>query len=291
MSITAAQVKELRQRTSAAMMDCKKALQSCEGDMEQAIDWLRSKGQAKASKKADRQTAEGRITIAVHDSLATIIEINCETDFVGRDDNFIAFCDKVVAHAQQHTGITIDELMTQVDSASGQSLEEMRQQLIAKIGENIQVRRIETISSEFTLGSYIHGGRIGVILAMEGGDKALARDIAMHIAASAPQVIAAEDVNEALIARERAVFTAQAAESAKPEAIVKKMVDGRMKKFLSEISLLGQSFVKDPEQTVAAILQAQKAEVKQFIRFEVGEGMAKEESDFAAEVMAQVNRG
>ena len=292
MSISAAQVKQLRDRTSAAMMDCKKALQACDGDMEKAADWLRSKGQAKADKKADRQTAEGCIAIHAVAKKISMVEVNCETDFVARDENFKSFCNAVATVASNNNISDIAELMDQPDlNNTSINLDEARQQLIAKIGENIQVRRLVTLSSEHVLGTYVHGGRIGVILELTEGDDELARDLAMHVAASAPQVVAPEDVSDEAIARERAVFVAQAEESGKSPEIIEKMVTGRIKKFLNEVSLIGQSFVKNPELTVETLLKEKSAKVLQFIRFEVGEGICKEESDFAAEVMAQINRG
>ena len=291
MSITASQVKTLRERTSAAMMDCKKALQACDGDMDQAADWLRSKGQAKADKKAGRQTAEGRIAVYNTDQMATILEVNCETDFVARDENFKAFCEQVVKTAGENSVNTVADLMSQTIADAEITVEESRKQLIAKIGENIQIRRMEALSTTEQLGFYLHGGRIGVLIEIQNGDADLARDIAMHIAASAPQVIAPENVAPEAIAKERSVFETQAAESGKAPEIIAKMVEGRIKKFLNEISLTGQAFVKDPDKTVGAYLKSKEATVVRFIRYEVGEGVEKEETDFAAEVMAQINQG
>jgi elongation factor Ts len=288
MTISAALVKELRERTGAGMMDCKKALTESDGDIDKAIEHMRKTGLAKADKKAGRTAAEGRIVInmSADNKKAVIVEVNCETDFVARDENFVAFTDKLAELALAQDINDINAL------ANGQlgdkTVDEARRELVNKIGENIQLRRLTLINSANTLGQYSHGGRIGVVVEVEGGEDNLAKDLAMHIAASKPIVVNPEDVPAAAIEQEREIFIAQARESGKPEEIIEKMIVGKINKFLSENSLVGQPFVKDPDQTIAKVLQAQKAKALQFIRYEVGEGIEKEEDNFVAEVMAQV---
>jgi len=287
MAVTAALVKELRERTSLGMMECKKALVETGGDIEQAIDNLRKSGQAKAAKKAGRTAADGAVVVKIADDLkaGVLLEVNSETDFVARDDSFLGFVNSV-AEAALSTGIAVvDELM----ASDGGRLETSRQALVQKIGENIQVRRVECLASpDGLVGGYIHGQKIGVLVALQGGDEGLAKDVAMHVAASAPLVVNADDVPAATIEKEKEIFTAQARESGKPDNIIEKMIAGRIKKFLKEVSLLDQPFVKDPDQTVGALAKAGGAEVLRFVRYEVGEGIEKEAVDFAAEVAAQV---
>ena len=287
MAITAALVKELRDRTGAGMMECKRALVETDGDIEVAIENMRKSGQAKAAKKAGRIAAEGVILTRSDDNNAVILEVNCETDFVSRDDSFIAF-GNMVADAALANATTSVEALSAIE-IDGKSVEEARLALVSKIGENIQVRRVEVLPlNGGNAASYIHGGRIGVVVAINGGDEALASDIAMHVAASNPQFVTEDQVSEDVIAKEKEIFVAQAKESGKPDNIIEKMIGGRLKKFLGEISLTGQPFVKDPSTSVADLLKSHGAEVTSFIRYEVGEGIEKKQEDFAAEVMAQV---
>lgn len=284
MSITAGLVKELRERTGAAMMECKKALVAANGDIEAAIEAMRSSGQATAVKKAGRVTAEGKVLVKLSDDgrKAVILEVNCETDFVAKDENFVSFSDAAVAAALESGANDVEALMAQAN------LEAQRAELISKIGENIQVRRVARVETDKTVGHYLHGLKIGVLVTLDGGDAELAKDVAMHIAAVKPEVISPEEVSEQRVEKEKVFLTEQALESGKPAEVVEKMIQGRMKKFLNEISLLGQDFVKDPSQTVAQLLKKQNAKVVNFIRYEVGEGIEKKEDNFAQEVMAQV---
>ena len=288
MAITATTVKELRERTGAGMMDCKKALQESDGDIEKAIEDMRKSGMAKAAKKAGRVAAEGLIVIKQNAGTAQVViaEINSETDFVAKDDSFKGFCDEVAVCILAEKPADIDTLME--CNIDGQTVEEARQQLVAKIGENISVRRFSLLdSADGTLASYLHGVRIGVLVELEGGDEVLAKDIAMHVAASNPVCIAEEDVPKDLLDKEREILIAQAQESGKPQEIIEKMIGGRINKFLKEITLVGQPFVKDPDQTIARLLGSAGASVKRFIRYEVGEGIEKRNDNFAEEVMAQ----
>jgi len=288
MAITATTVKELRERTGAGMMDCKKALQEVDGDVDQAIENMRKSGMAKAARKAGRIVAEGLLVIKQNEETGqlVIVEINSETDFVIKDDSFKVFCDQVASCALANQPADIDSLMG--CNIGEQTVEETRQQLVAKIGENISVRRFSLIdAAQGILGSYLHGVRIGAIVELEGGDEALAKDIAMHIAASNPTCIAEEDVPQDVLAKEKEILVAQAEESGKPPEIIEKMIGGRINKFLKEITLLGQPFVKDPDQTIAKLLESGGATVKSFVRFEVGEGIEKRSDNFAEEVMAQ----
>jgi len=292
-SITAAMVKDLRERTGAGMMECKKALTEADGDIEKAIEAMRKSGAAKAVKKAGRVAAEGQVIINISDDKknAAVVEVNCETDFVGKDENFIRFAEELGAIALREA-VEDAAALSATTMASGQTVEEARQELVSKIGENIQVRRVQKMTaSEGEFGSYRHGVRIGVVVEVAGGDEALARDIAMHIAAIKPVCVDESEVPADLLEKERAIFAAQAKESGKPDNIVEKMVSGRMKKYLKEITLLGQPFVKNPDQTIEALLKDADAKVLQFTRMEVGEGIEKKQEDFAAEVMAQVKGG
>ncbi|MFT6733621.1 MAG: elongation factor Ts [Polaribacter sp.] len=290
MAITAAQVKELRERTGAGMMECKKALVETDGNIETAIDNMRKSGAAKAEKKAGRVAAEGVIVAQTSEdgSYAVIVEINSETDFVARDDSFKAFTSSVVGTALANKTETIDALNAST-IASGETVELARTNLIAKIGENITVRRVKLINvTDGCIGTYIHGGRIGVVVALKGRDIELAKDIAMHSAATNPQFVTPEEISEDVYNREKEIFTAQAIASGKPPEIAEKMVVGRMRKFAAEVCLVGQPFVKDPSTTVGDLLKLKSAEVASLVRLEVGEGIEKVEDDFAAEVMAQV---
>lgn len=285
MQITAALVKELRERTGAGMMDCKKALQEANGDIEVAIEEMRKSGAAKAAKKAGRIAAEGVITIKQDGQDITILETNCETDFVAKDENFVTFTNNVIEAIIANNPADVDALMQA--SLGDQTVEAANQQLVAKIGEKITVRRFEKITASGQLGSYSHGDRIGVVVELEGGDESLAKDIAMHIAASKPVCVSEEQVPQDVLDKEKEIFSAQAAESGKPPEIIEKMVTGRIKKYLKEITLLGQPFVKDPEQTVEKLLKAANASVTSFLRYEVGEGIEKKVDNFAEEVMSQ----
>ena len=291
MAITATMVKELRERTGAGMMDCKKALQEADGDAERAIENMRKSGMAKAAKKAGRIAAEGLVVIKQNEKTGqtVIAEINSETDFVAKDDSFKGFCNEIATCVLANQPADIDALMASKMGDKGQTVEETRQQLVSKIGENISIRRFSQLdSAQGPLGVYLHGVRIGVLTELEGGDEALAKDIAMHIAASNPVCISEEDVPQDILAKEKEILVAQAEESGKPPEIIEKMIGGRINKFLSEITLLGQPFVKDPDQTVAKLLESAGATVKSYIRYEVGEGLEKRNDNFADEVMAQV---
>ena len=286
-NITASMVKELRERTGLGMMDCKKALAEADGDMEKAIEDLRKASGLKAAKKASRVAAEGVVMTKIADdgNYGVLIEVNSETDFVARDDNFMQFAQQVLDAAFANKDADVAALMDG-------GLEDSRQALVQKIGENISVRRVERLEFEDAnagiIESYIHNNKIGVLIALKGGDESLARDIAMHIAAVNPMVIRAEDVPEDVLAKESEIYSAQAQESGKPEEIVKKMIEGRLRKFVAEVSLTEQAFVKDPDTKVGGLLKDAGADIVEFVRFEVGEGIEKEEEDFAAEVAAQL---
>jgi elongation factor Ts len=287
MSITAAMVKELRERTGAGMMECKKALVEANGDMDAAAENLRKSGQAKADKKAGRVAADGRVVVAVDGGRAVIVEVNSETDFVAKDENFVAFSEAVAAAAMASGTMDLAAFANE-KLADGRTVEEARTELISKVGENIGVRRIEGIESKGILAHYTHGARIGAVVAMEGGDEELARDIAMHIAASNPVCVDESGVPAETLESERRIFTEQAEQSGKPADIVEKMVTGRINKFLKEITLLGQPFVKDPDTSVGKLLESAGATVTSFVRFEVGEGIEKKQENFADEVMKQI---
>ncbi len=289
MAISASLVKELRERTGAGMMDCKKALVEANGDAEAAAELLRMKGQASAAKKAGRIAAEGCVKIAADAAGTTvaIVEINSETDFVAKDDNFLAFADAAAALALAEQPANIDALLA-AKLPSGETLEEARNALIAKIGENITVRRAEIIKAQGQIAQYVHGSRIGAVVDLVGGDAELGKDIAMHVAAAAPVAVSDADVPAEQIEKEKNFQTEKALEEGKPADIVEKMIVGRMRKYLAEITLVGQPFVKDPDVTVGKLLQQNGASVARFVRIEVGEGIEKKEEDFAAEVEAQV---
>jgi len=292
MTITASLVSELRQRTGAGMMECKKFLTMTNGDIEQAILEMRKAGQAKADKKADRIAAEGMIVIAkdAQGKNAVILEVNSETDFVARDAGFVGFANAAAQTALKSQVTSVDALLQATIDNGSDTVEEVRQQLVAKIGENIRIRRIERMSCQGVIGNYLHGSRIGVLVAMQNGDEALAKDIAMQVAANRPQVVRAEDVSPDAIAIERDVFMAQAKESGKPADIIEKMIQGRISKFVQEVSLMGQDFVKDPSIKIDALLKKHQASVEKFICFQVGEGIEKREDNFVEEVMAQVRQ-
>jgi elongation factor Ts len=291
MAVTASMVKELRERTGAGMMECKKALVETDGDMDAAIEHLRMAGLAQADKKASRIAADGRIAVAAtaDQSEVVMVEVNCETDFVAKDANFQAFTDAVAANALAAANDDVEALMA--TDSNGASLEHSRQALISKIGENIQVRRIARMSGADNIGAYVHGGHIGVLVGVEGGDEELARDIAMHIAALNPAYVDVDDVPAEVLEKEKHFLIEQAADSGKPADIIEKMVEGRMRKHLSSITLLGQDFVKDGDITVAKLLKQNGASVKSFVRLVVGEGIEKKVDNFADEVMQQVKGG
>ncbi len=289
MAITASLVKELRERTGSGMMECKKALVETDGDIDAAAELMRKSGAAKADKKAGRVAADGAIKAMVSDDgkTAVILEINSETDFVAKDENFQAFTDEVLATVAQQQPVSVDALAT-MTMANGQSVEEARQALIAKVGENIQVRRFEILESSASIASYLHGARIGVLVD-SSADTDLARDIAMHVAAVNPQFVDQDSVPTEFIESEKSILIAQAESSGKPAEIIEKMIQGRLEKLLAEVTLLGQPFVKDPDQKVGKLLSNAGASVTRFIRYEVGEGIEKKVEDFAAEVASQLN--
>lgn len=289
MQITATMVKELRERTGAGMMDCKKALQVADGDIEAAIDNMRISGMAKAAKKAGRIAAEGVIIIHKgENNIAAMVEVNSETDFVAKDENFLTFANSVTETVLDKQPGDMETLVNMGISGAEYTVEEARQTLISKIGENINVRRFSVMNGTGDhLGIYVHGGRIGVLVDISGGDAELARDIAMHVAASRPVCIAEVDVSQNMLDKERAIFVSQAEDSGKPAEIIEKMVTGRMLKFLKEITLLGQAFIKDPDQSIEKLLSAKKASVNNFVCYEVGEGIEKKIENFVEEVRAQ----
>ena len=289
MKISAALVKELRERTGAGMMECKKALEQNGGDIEAAIEAMRKSGQAKVAKKAGRIAAEGLIVIQQDRNHVAMVEVNCETDFVSKGDDFKHFCDAVAATALHERPADLAALMGSNLAGLEKSVEEVRQDLIAKIGENTNVRRFALMDThQGRLGVYLHGTRIGVLVDMRGGSAELAKDIAMHIAASRPLCVSANQVPAEIKAKEEEIYRAQAANTGKPNHIIDKMVEGRLNKFLKEVTLLGQPFVKDPDQSVEKLLKANQASVVHFERFEVGEGIEKKNENFADEVMQQV---
>ncbi len=289
MNITAESVKQLRERTGAGMMECKKALVEAQGDLEAAAEIMRKSGLTKADKKATRIAAEGRIAYAGSSDGHTgvLVEVNCETDFVARESDFAAFADAIAAAALASGAESTDAVLA-AKGGDGVVLEERRRALIAKIGENITVRRLQRIASTGVLGSYLHGTRIGAIVALEGGDVALARDLAMHVAAINPQYVDASQVPAEQLAKEKEILVAQAAGEGKPAAIIEKMVEGRVRKYLAEITLVGQPFVKDPDTSVEKLLKQAAASVKAFARLEVGAGIEKKVENFADEVAATV---
>lgn len=295
MTISAAMVKELRTRTGAGMMECKNALMETEGDMDAAAQLLRTKGAAKADKKSARVAAEGAV-VGKTDELGrtvVLVEVNSETDFVAKDANFIEFANHVAETIITQRPGSPDDLQHCLIAGDKRSVEEARVDLINKIGENIGVRRFilqDASTDSSTISTYFHGNRIGVYVELSGGREDLGKDLAMHVAASRPVCVSEDDVPEELIAKEKEVYTAQARETGKPEEIMEKMIQGRLKKYLNEITLLGQAFVKDPDKTVQQLLASENAKVIGFRRFEVGEGIEKREDDFVAEVMAQANK-
>ena len=292
MAITAALVKELRERTGAGMMDCKKALVEANADLEAAIDLMRASGAAKAAKKAGRIASEGLVNVNISDDnkLAAILEVNSETDFVTKGSAFIDFVEMLGTLALKHKPESVESFVN-LKLDSGETVDEAREGIVAKIGENISVRRVQIVSAESgVLGAYKHGDRIAVLAVLSSKDSELAKDVAMHIAASRPECVSEDQLSSDLVEREKAVFIEQAKESGKPDNIIEKMVAGRMKKFVNEVTLYGQAFVKDPEITVGDLVKSRNSEVKSFVRYEVGEGIEKKEDNFVEEVMAQAQR-
>ena len=294
MPVTASEVKALRELTGAGMMECKKALTETDGDLDDAIALLRKKGAASAEKKSGRIAAEGVIAFAINDAgtAAILVELNCETDFVAKDDSFKDFANQLASTLLERRPDSVEDA-AQLQLVGGATVEVTRQELIAKIGENISLRRFEIVQAgPEELAGYVHGSRIGVIIRMGASTGAdLGRDIPMHVAASRPLCIDESEMPDELLHKERDIYTAQAAESGKPPEIVEKMVTGRIKKFLKENTLVGQPFVKNPDQSVGELLSGQKASVVSMSRFEVGEGLEKRSDDFVAEVMAQAQGG
>lgn len=295
MNITAEAVKQLRERTGAGMMECKKALVETKGDLDAAADLMRKQGLAKADKKASRVAAEGVIVLekSADGRSGVMVEVNCETDFVAREADFRAFAQAAATLAATAKPESLEALLA-AKLESGETLDERRRALVAKIGENITVRRFTTLSAPTHLGAYVHGTRIGALVAVEGGDVSLAYDLAMHVAASNPRYLTVADVPADVVEKERAILTEQAQNEAqasgkpKPADIVAKMVEGRLRKTLGEITLAGQAFVKDPDVTIEKLLKTANARVTAFERFEVGAGIEKKQEDFVAEVMKQV---
>ena len=286
MDIKPALVKELRERTGAGMMECKKALVETKGDIDAAADFLRKAGAAKADKKSSRVAAEGRVAIRSDEKTGrhVVVEVNSETDFVAKDDNFRAFVERVADVILTQRPANVETLLK--SSVAGKTVEELRLELVTKVGENISVRRFDVVESRGNVGTYVHGSRIGVVVDLEGGDAPFAKDIAMQIASLAPRYVAGEEVPKDIVDKEREIIQAQTAEEKKPPEILAKMVEGRLRKFLDEITLTGQMFVKDDKKRVRDVLAQHKAKVKGFRRYEVGEGIEKKTADFAKEVEA-----
>ena len=287
MEISASQVKELRERSGAGMMECKKALTETKGDIDKAIDFLRKQGLAKADKKASRIAAEGRIASAQDGNKAVLVEVNSETDFVAKDENFLKFAGEVAQQALATGSNDVEAL--KASKMGGASVEETRQALVAKVGENVQVRRLVAVQGKGTVATYVHGGRIGVIVELEGGNAELAKGIAMHVAAMNPPYLSADHVPAEIVAREKEVALGQVKESdrSKPAEILEKITGGKVRKAISEITLLGQAYVVDSNSTVEDVLKKANARVVAFHRLAVGEGIEKVQDDFAAEVMKQ----
>jgi elongation factor Ts len=286
MNITADTVKQLRERTGAGMMECKKALVETQGNLDAAAELMRKSGLAKADKKAARVAAEGTVAVERDGNSAVLVEINSETDFVARSDEFLGFARDVARAALEKAPSDLSALLALRDGAA--SLDDQRRALVAKIGENISVRRFVRVTAPGALGTYIHGGRIGSLVALQGGDEALAKDLAMHVAAANPAYIDANGVPAAVLDKEREILAEQTKGEKKPPEIIAKMVEGRLRKFLAEITLVGQPFVKDEDTTVEKLLKKANASVVQYVRYAVGDGIEKKQDDFVGEVMAQV---
>ena len=284
MEIKASQVKELRDMTGVAMMECKKALVECNGDIEKALDLLRSNSALKAEKKAARVAADGVLRVYVGDDYSTLIEINSETDFAAKDENFIQFADDVQNFISENKLTDISDIQTS-------EIEDKRKALVQTIGENIQLRRLETVehSSEMNTSSYVHSdSKLGSIVVISGGNETLAKDIAMHVAAFNPLCLSETDIDPQILEREKAIYMVQAEESGKPQEIMEKMIEGKLKRFLSEVSLLSQNFVKDPEVTIQNLLDSNNAKIQSYTRLKVGEGIEVETKNFADEVAEQL---
>jgi len=294
MSISAQQVKELRERTGLGMMECKAALSETNGDMNAAEELLRKKAGAKVEKKAGRTAADGAIGmfISADRKVAAVVEVNSETDFVAKGDDFIAFAEAVASVVAQNNPADIDALYALPLKKGEGSIAQAREGLVMKLGENIGVRRFAHYQSGTgQIGGYVHGRKIGVLVELEGGNDGLAKDLAMHVAASRPEYVTKDQVPANVVAKEKEIFVEQAKTSGKPDNIIEKMVEGRVNKYLAEITLVGQPFVKDPDTTVEKLLKSNNAKVQRFTRLEVGEGIEKKTADFAAEVMATVKGG
>jgi elongation factor Ts len=291
-NITAQMVKELRDRTGAGMMECKKALLEASGDMEKAVEEMRKAGQAKADKKSSRIAAEGVLTLSVSEDnkIANMIEINCETDFVAKDANFLEFVKTISEVSLQNYNGSLDDFNNS-KCISGKTIEETRLELVSKVGENVKIRRIQSIANDGNyMGHYMHGAKIGVVVILEKENEDLAKDICMHIAAMKPLALNSSEIPQEDLDKEREIFSAQAKESGKPDDIIQKMVDGKMKKYISEVTLVDQTFVKDSEITINKLLETHNNSVLLFYRLEVGEGIEKKDENFADEVMAQIKK-
>lgn len=291
-NINAKMVKELRDRTGAGMMECKKALINSSGDMDKAVEEMRKAGQAKADKKSSRIAAEGVITLSISEDNKTVnmMEINCETDFVAKDENFLEFVKTLSDLSLQNYSGSVEEFYNSKHS-SGKTVEEARLELVSKVGENVKIRRIQSINADNSyIGHYMHGSKIGVVVVLEKQNNELAKDICMHIAAMKPIALNSNDISPEDLDKEREIYLAQAKESGKPEDIVQKMVDGRIKKYISEVTLIDQAFVKDNEVTIGKLLENNNNNILSFYRLEVGEGVEKKDENFADEVMAQIKK-
>ncbi len=281
-AISASQVKELREKTGLGLMDCKKALEGANGDMDLAIEELRKTSGVKASKKSGRSAADGLIAIESTAQDIFMIEVNCETDFVARDDSFVAFTNETLLAYAENPESSLEELLNN-------GIEDNREKLVQKLGENIVVRRVAKTQNSSAVGSYLHSNqKIGCIVSLDGGDESLANDIAMHAAATDPMAISPSDIPEEIVAKEREIFKAQSEESGKPAEIIEKMIEGKVSKFLAEVSLTEQDFVKDPNTKISQLLKDNNANILSFTRYEVGEGIEVEKVDFASEVMSQI---
>ena len=291
-NINAQMVKELRDRTGAGMMECKKALLDSSGDMDKAVEEMRKAGQAKADKKSSRIAAEGVITLSISDdnSIANIVEINCETDFVAKDENFLKFVKTISEVSLKNYKGSVDDFNNS-KHPSGKTIEEIRLELVSKVGENVKIRRVQNIKNDGNyMGHYMHGTKIGVAVVLQKENKELAKDVCMHIAAMKPRALNANDIPQEDLEKEREIFVAQAKESGKPDDIIQKMVDGKLKKYISEVTLVDQTFVKDNEITISKLLEKHDNSVLSFYRLEVGEGVEKKDENFADEVMAQIKK-
>jgi|TARA_X000001036_G_scaffold205620_1_gene193230 elongation factor Ts len=281
-AISASQVKELREKTGLGLMDCKKALEGANGDMDLAIEELRKTSGVKASKKSGRSAADGLIAIESKEQNIFMIEVNCETDFVARDDSFVSFTKETLQNFSDNPDSSLEELLDK-------GIEDDREKLVQKLGENIVVRRVSKTDSSSTVGSYLHSNqKIGCIVSLDGGNESLANDIAMHAAATDPMAISPSDIPEEIVAKEKEIFKAQSEESGKPAEIIEKMIEGKVSKFLAEVSLTEQDFVKDPNVKISQLLKDNDANILSFTRYEVGEGIEVEKVDFATEVMSQI---